>query len=209
MAGVKASKKFFVLLFILVGLIVMAGWGIGFMVRYSATSSSVCQSCHPEHNDLWVRSNGHPSDQTSCHECHYRKPEALFQDGKFLENIRDWVVPPEYLADDPLTSGLCLFCHPEVLTLGYRVKKQVIQFNHRIHHDEGLDCLDCHRSAGHDYMKNTTNRPGIRECLDCHRKEFEGPPKNLKCLNCHQVMLAPGRVVFEENQFENLQDKND
>ena len=206
---VKKRKILFILAMLLILLLVLAGWGVGYMVRYSATSPSVCASCHPEHNSLWMESNGHPADQTACHECHNQRPETLFEGGKFLKNIRDWVVPAEYLADDSLTSGLCLRCHPQVLAPGYLVKKKVIQFNHRIHHDEGLDCLDCHRTAGHDYMKNSTNRPGIRECLDCHRKEFEGPPKNLKCLNCHEVMLAPGRVLSADKYIENQQDSHD
>ena len=195
MAEKKVKKRLFAIIMVLAGILLLAGWGVGVMVRYSATNSTICKQCHPDHIDHWMDSNGHPADQTSCHECHYRKPQHLFQEGTPLGNLRDWVVPPEYVADDQITSQLCMDCHEDVLSLGYTVKKKVIEFNHRIHHTEGLECIDCHRSTGHAIMKNTTNRPGIRECLDCHRKEFDGPPKNLKCLNCHEVMLAPGRIL--------------
>jgi hypothetical protein len=87
-----------------------------------------------------------------------------------------------------------LDCHADVLVWGYQVKKQVIHFNHRIHREEDLDCIDCHRAAGHVYMKNATNRPTVLECVECHFREFDGPPKNQDCMNCHDVMLAPGRA---------------
>lgn len=194
MAEKKARKRLLITIGSLAAMALLGGWGVGVMVRYSSTSPSVCQQCHPGYQGHWKDSNGHPADQTSCHECHYRKPRHLFRSGNPVATIRDWVVPAEYLADDDVTSRLCLDCHEEVLELGYRVKKKVIVFNHRIHHSEGLECMDCHRTTGHDPMKNATNRPGIRECLDCHRKEFQGPPKNMKCLNCHEVMLVPGRL---------------
>jgi hypothetical protein len=195
----RYRKPFFILIFILAGLFILAGWGVGYLVRYSATNPAICKRCHPDHIGLWKQSNGHPANQTGCYECHSRKPESLFQDGKIIRNVRDWAVPPGYTADDPVTSQLCLDCHLAVLDRGYAVKKKVIAFNHRIHHDEGLDCISCHRTAGHAFMQNSSNRPGIRECAGCHRKEFEGPPKNLKCLNCHDVLLAPGRLLYESN----------
>jgi hypothetical protein len=75
------------------------------------------------------------------------------------------------------------------------VKKKVVKFTHRYHLDEGVECVDCHRSAGHVYMTGSTNRPGIKECRDCHIKEFFGPPKSQKCLSCHDVMLSPGKAL--------------
>ena len=116
------------------------------------------------------------------------------QDWNIFRHYRDQLAPPEYVADDELTSERCLDCHEEILNLDYKVKRKVIKFTHRFHIQEGLNCVDCHRTAGHEYMAKGTNRPSIRECLDCHRREFEGPPKNQKCLNCHDVMLTPGRL---------------
>ena len=200
----KAKKRLLIIIGALGVLVVLGGWGVGVYVRYSTTSPSVCQQCHTDHIEYWKGSNGHPADQTSCHECHYRKPGHLFKSGNPLTNVRDWLVPAEYTADDPVTSRLCLDCHEDILEQGYSVKKKVIEFNHRIHHSEGLDCMDCHRSSGHELMKNSTNRPGIRECLNCHRKEFQGPPRNMKCLNCHEVMLIPGRM-FQARSARNLE----
>jgi hypothetical protein len=191
----KGKKRLLITIGSLGVFLFLAAWGTGVMVRYSSTNPSICEQCHPDYKNHWVESNGHPADETSCHECHYRKPQHLFKGGNPVGNLRDWVVPAEYVADDQVTSQLCLDCHEDVLELGYSVKKKVIEFNHRVHHSEGLECMDCHRSTGHTPMKNSTNRPGIRECLNCHWKEFQGPPKNMKCLNCHEVMLLPGRLL--------------
>lgn len=174
----KYKKRFWTIILSMISfiLLVVCG-GVGYFIHYSATNVSVCAQCHPELVDLWKNSNGHPAHSTSCFECHSNQ-----------------FVPDEYSADDSLTSQRCLDCHEEVLELGYTVKKKVIKINHRIHRQEGLDCIMCHRNAGHEYLSGGTNKPSISECLLCHIREFDGPPKTLKCLNCHDVMLAPGRT---------------
>lgn len=165
-----------------------------YLVRFSATNELVCRQCHPELSALWRQSSGHPAEQTSCFECHSHKLDLKPKEWNIFRQVRDQLTPPEYLADDDLTSKRCLDCHQAVLNLGYKVKKKVIQFNHRLHWVEGLECVDCHRTAGHEYMRGGTNRPTALECMECHIREFEGPPKSQKCLNCHDVMLAPGKT---------------
>ncbi len=164
-----------------------------FLVRYSATSEKVCGSCHPELIEPWKNSQGHPSQQTTCYKCHSSPAVIVPQSLNIVQHARDQLVPPQYIADDELTSKRCLDCHQNVLELGYKVKKKILNFNHRFHSQEGLECIDCHRRAGHEYMAGGTNRPSVSECLDCHLREFEGPPKSQKCLSCHEVMLAPAR----------------
>ena len=182
---------FLVMLILLIG----AGSVTAFLVRYSATNERVCRQCHPELSELWRKSNGHPANQTTCHQCHSKEFRLSPEGENIFRHTRDQLSPPEYLADDELTSQRCLDCHEDVLEANYVVKKKVIKFNHRYHHGEGLECVDCHRSAGHEYMTGGTNRPTVTECLDCHVREFEGPPMNQKCLNCHDVMLAPGKSL--------------
>jgi hypothetical protein len=195
MSGQKYKKQFWIILSLLILFVfIVAGGGIAYLIHYSATGEKVCQQCHPEIIELWKNSNGHPSDSTTCYECHSRGMKIVPADWNVLKHTRDQFVPPEYLADDGLTSQRCLDCHEEVLDWGYQIKKKVIQFNHRIHRQEDLECVDCHRSAGHEYLSGATNRPSIPECLECHIREFNGPPKSQKCLNCHEVMLAPGRT---------------
>lgn len=194
MSSPRYKKQFWLLVGLIVLVILIGGGMVGaYFVRYSATGELVCRQCHPEISELWRKSNGHPADQTGCYECHSRALEFAPKGWNVIKHARDQFVPPEYLADDELTSQRCLECHGDVLNLGYKVKKRVIKFNHRFHYGEGLDCVDCHRQAAHEYMTGGTNRPSIFECLDCHLREFEGPPKNQKCLNCHDVMLAPGK----------------
>lgn len=192
----KSKKTFWVTLgMVLAVIVISSGSVIGYLVRFSGTDQRVCEQCHPELVELWRASKGHPAAQTRCHHCHAHGHRVLPEGWNVIKHARDQLVPPEYLADDALTSQRCLDCHPEVLELGYMSKKKTLKFTHRIHHGESLTCVDCHRTAGHEYLTDGTNRPGILECLECHRKEFEGPPKNQKCLNCHDVMLVPGKIL--------------
>lgn len=195
MASLRYKKRFRLLLILVLVLIVIGVSAFtAYLVRFSATNELACRQCHPELLVLWRRSSGHPAEQTTCFECHSQKLDFKPREWNIFRQARDQLAPPEYLADDDLTSQRCLDCHQAVLNLGYKVKKKVIQFNHRLHRVEGLECVDCHRTAGHEYMKGGTNRPTALECLGCHLKEFEGPPKSQKCLNCHDVMLAPGKT---------------
>jgi len=207
----RYKKTFWVILWMVLTVMLIGGGSIiGYIVRFSGTDERVCGQCHPELVDLWRESKGHPAEQTKCHHCHARAHRFLPEEWNLIKHARDQLVPPEYLADDDLTSQRCLDCHPDVLDLGYIIKKKTLRFNHRVHCDESLMCVDCHRTAGHEYLLDSTNRPGISECLDCHRKEFEGPPKNQKCLNCHDVMLVPGKglqIVFSSGLDFDLMDR--
>jgi hypothetical protein len=192
----RYKKQFWLVISIGIVVLLLAGGGLSiYLVRYSATSERVCSGCHPEIIALWKESNGHPADSTSCHECHSPGRTLLPSGLNIGRHIRDQIAPPEYLADDFLTTQRCLDCHPEVLGLGYEVKKKVIKFTHRYHIDEGVECVDCHRSAGHAFITGSTNRPGIKECRDCHIKELTGPPKSQECISCHDVILTPGKTL--------------
>ncbi len=192
----RYKKQFWLVISIGIVVLLLACGGLSvYFVRYSATSDRVCSKCHPELVGLWQESNGHPADSTSCHECHSPGRKLLPSDWKISQFVRDQIAPPEYLADDYLTSQRCLDCHPEVLNFGYEPKKKVIKFTHRFHVEEGLECVGCHRTSGHTYMTSAANRPSIDECRDCHIKEFFGPPKSQKCLSCHDVILTPGKTL--------------
>jgi hypothetical protein len=195
MSRSKYKKRFWVTL-ALSGAIVLCivGGAVAYLVRYSATSEKVCGQCHPELIEPWKNSTGHPAGSTTCYECHSKGIKFLPDRWNILAHARDQFVPPGYLADDGLTSQRCMDCHADVLDLGYIVKKKVIKFNHRLHFQDGLECIGCHRTAGHEYLMEGTNRPSIPECLDCHYREMDGPPKDRECRNCHEVMLAPGRM---------------
>ncbi len=207
MCVLKYKRQFWTILSLLIlFILIVSGGGIAYLIRYSATSEKVCKQCHSELIELWESSNGHPADSTTCYECHSRGMKIFPSDWDILKHARDQFVPPEYLADDKLTSQRCLDCHLDVLEWGYQIKKKVIKYNHRIHWQEGLECVDCHRTAGHDYMSGATNRPSIPECVECHIREFNGPPKNQKCLNCHEVMLAPGRTWITAGPGINIEE---
>ncbi|MBN1271713.1 MAG: NapC/NirT family cytochrome c [Candidatus Aminicenantes bacterium] len=195
----SASPKFKIrgraVTFLILIVIIIGAGAVAILARYSATSNAVCASCHPEHIDLWKESNGHPANLTDCHQCHSKKFEALPNSANIFRHYRDQLAPPEYLADDDLTNQRCLDCHENVLSWGYEIQKKIVTFSHRIHYLEDCTCISCHRTAGHITMKDSTNRPTIWECVDCHRKEFQGPPAAQKCLNCHDVLLVPGKFI--------------
>lgn len=191
----RYKKQFWIIFaLILIVVLICGGGAAAYLVRYSGTSERVCRQCHPDHTEMWRNSNGHPAELTKCYQCHSQGFKFFPKEWNFIKHARDQLVPPEYLADDELTSRRCLECHKDILNFNYKVKKRVIRFNHRVHDGESLDCVDCHRTAGHEYMTDGTNRPSVLECLECHLREFEGPPKNQKCLNCHDVMLVPGKL---------------
>jgi len=193
--SLSTYKKQFRVIIALAALVVLIGGAAvaAYLVRYSATSDRICAKCHAELIELWKRSEGCPAQKTKCYQCHSRGFELAPKGWNIIKHGRDQLAPSEYLADDALTSQRCLDCHQNILNLDYKPIKRIIKFNHRIHNGEGLNCMDCHRSAGHEYMTGGSNRPSVSECLDCHLREFEGPPKNWKCLNCHEIMLVPGK----------------
>lgn len=197
MASPKYKKPFWLIISLALFFSLLGGGYVAFrLIKYSATSERVCGQCHPDLIPLWRESKGHPAKQTRCYECHSWGMRVLPEGWNLFRHARDQLVPPQYLADDDLTSQRCLECHEDILGFGYSYKKEIIKFDHRFHMTEWLDCVDCHRSSGHEYMNEGTNRPTISECLECHRKEFEGPPKNQMCLNCHGVMLVPGKQLY-------------
>lgn len=179
MPKTKFKRSFWIIVsFFIMIIFFMGSFIVLSLARYSTRHELACKQCHPQIFQLWKDSKGHPSKETSCFACH---------------SSSHITVPPEYLADDDLTSEQCLYCHEDVLDYGYTFKKTIIKFNHRQHVHEGQNCVACHRSTGHEYMTDGTNRPTIVECQDCHFREFEGLPKNQKCLNCHDVLLVPGK----------------
>lgn len=195
MSRSRYKKRFWVILALSAGLVLCILIGaVAYLVRYSATSEKVCGQCHPELIEPWRNSSGHPAESTTCYECHSKGFKLSPESWNLLAHARDQFVPPIYMADDELTSERCMDCHLDVLNPGYDVQKRVIKYNHRVHFQDGLECVGCHRTAGHQYLSGGTNRPSIPECVDCHIREMNGPPKDRECRNCHEVMLAPGRV---------------
>lgn len=52
-----------------------------------------------------------------------------------------------------------------VLGFGSRGIKQPLEFNHRVHADKGMECLDCHQN----YKDHSSSgRPKLETCSTCH-----------------------------------------
>jgi len=53
-------------------------------------------------------------------------------------------------------------------------EEQPIQFNHKIHIEEGLECRDCHTLV---HTEQTAGRPLLEVCAGCHEKDESKNPE--------------------------------
>ncbi|HSH68731.1 MAG TPA: hypothetical protein VK997_02350 [Deferrisomatales bacterium] len=95
----------------LIAVLAVAGVVVFFAAaRWVNTSPSQCATCHPQLTAMWERSQGHPSDRVTCHECHagHAEPPASLNVGAV---VRDQVVPEKYLSADARVESRCEGCH--------------------------------------------------------------------------------------------------
>jgi len=79
-----------------------------------------------------------------------------------------------------LLSGIILFVVVGVLlftTVMGRGVKQPIQFNHKSHKEQGVDCITCHQ---HVQEQNFAGFPKIDICLGCHEESITENPEEEK-----------------------------
>ena len=103
-----------------------------------------------------------------------------------------WSAPEPHQADQAFSG--CLACH-----VGYTEKRKFddLYFNHPVHQESGLGCMDCHTNTAHP----SPPPPEMETCAECHT-EVTTPGE---CQLCH----APGtlshfeRLGVGSNDFEN------
>jgi hypothetical protein len=54
---------------------------------------------------------------------------------------------------------------------------QPIAFNHKLHKETGLECIDCHRFF---QTERYAGRPSIEICLECHEEAVTDSPEEAK-----------------------------
>lgn len=98
--------------------VVLAGVAAFFWVaRTINTAPAQCATCHPELTAMWKRSQGHPADRVTCHQCHaaHAEPPSSLNVGAF---VRDQLIPEKYLGQDERIQGRCEGCHGDTRRSG-------------------------------------------------------------------------------------------
>jgi hypothetical protein len=76
---------------------------------------------------------------------------------------------------------------PEELPM--EVADQPIAFNHKLHVEQGLDCVDCHKGAE---KKHVAGLPQMKDCLVCHQTIATGNPDIQK-----MTMLSRSKIRLD------------
>ena len=193
----KKMKKLFRTKRIWISLVVVvifaASLGLVNVVRNAYTGPLHCQSCHLEQTELWQLSGAH-STETKCSDCHAPWPRVLPTRINVVQQYRDAVVPTNLTVRDERISENCLQCHESVLDGSHTTSESVV-LSHRIHFEEGMMCVDCHRNISHDKMAVRTYRPPKRVCYKCHLRDIDvGLQQDQSCMNCHRIILSRQEV---------------
>jgi len=167
--------------------------------RWVNTSPQQCATCHPELTAMWQRSQGHPEEKATCHDCHSEHAQAPVRPN-LAAYARDELIPEKYLSTDARLQSRCEGCHKDMRQAD-KEKKQLIRLNHKVHLAPILDpqgrqiqlgCLSCHRTIAHDKALVETNRPRMTGCFagSCHQKDRNKD----NCRRCHyQQLVEPGQ----------------
>ena len=174
--------------------------GLVNVVRNAYTGSLHCQSCHTEETKVW-RASGLHSTETECADCHAPWPRVVPTRINVYKHYRDAFMPTDIVACDERISENCMACHEEVLD-GSHTTSEIVVLSHRIHLEEDLMCVDCHRNISHDKMTARTYRPPKRVCYECHLRDIDvGSQQDQSCMNCHRIILSRKEVqdAFGQN----------
>jgi len=173
-----------------VGVIVLAGAiGLVSLVHEAYTGPLHCQSCHIDETVQWQASGSH-STETQCTDCHAPWPHGVPARINVLKQYRDEIMPIDMTAHHGRISDNCQHCHEEVLQAEY-ITSEIVVMSHRVHLEEGLLCVDCHRNVSHDTMTGQTYRPTKGVCYECHLRDIDvSSPRDQSCLNCHRIILS-------------------
>ena len=79
--------------------------------------------------------------------------------------------------------------------MSYKRVTQPLAFNHKLHVDTGLECVDCHR-----YFDTQTfsGLPTVEDCMDCHDEALTSSPEEEKI----RVAAAAGEELAWNRLYE-------
>lgn len=101
-------------------LVVLALVGVAaffWVARTVNIAPAQCASCHLELTAMWKRSQGHPADRVTCHQCHAQHAQ-LPESPNLGAFVRDQLIPEKYLSSDERINARCEGCHQEIRASG-------------------------------------------------------------------------------------------
>lgn len=174
MKGFLLSKTY---LYILIAICAAATVPAYFLFQHEVQSASLtCKRCHFELHASWQTSKEHPPSLASCRQCHGGSPMAAS-------------IPPGFSGKNEQIDVHCLKCHQEYADK-VDVKRKLIKVSHRKHTDEGMGCVECHRTIAHAAASFQSNRPHKEACYRCHIQEIDGSENDRSCNMCHHIILS-------------------
>ncbi|UCE18420.1 MAG: NapC/NirT family cytochrome c [Gemmatimonadota bacterium] len=99
-------------------------------------------------------------------------------------------MPTHMTAREERIGENCMQCHASVLD-GSHTTSGIVALNHRVHLEEDMMCVDCHRNISHDTMTARTYRPPKSVCYECHLRDIDvGSQQDQSCMHCHRIILS-------------------
>jgi nitrate/TMAO reductase-like tetraheme cytochrome c subunit len=169
---IRIPKKSLLLIGILVLVVAVPTTLLG--IRFFASNPLACKTCHLDIYAMWEESLVHPKAESECQDCHAQNKYQL---------------KPVYLSDQDTVSSNCESCHEDIFEKTEVEKVKLIKISHKIHLNENLNCVECHRNVTHDRVNPSTYRPRKESCLRCHLREIEGSLEDEACMMCHYIIL--------------------
>jgi nitrate/TMAO reductase-like tetraheme cytochrome c subunit len=138
-------------------------------------SSDLCATCHSGNRFSWEdwKVSAHYQRNMTCIVCHDPHTASI----KTIPNISG------QQSESEAASQLCINCH----------KEYAMDFSYSVHHQQGLNCVDCHlrpldTSApaahaipDHSFVAN------VSTCNQCHQDQMHGPTQSSEATAPAQV----------------------
>lgn len=115
--------------------------------------------------------------QANCDACHSNAPTSEKGADDLLPTMQTC-----YSCHDE--NSECTVCHkqPDAPLILPRISEYVPQFSHKLHREQGIDCVGCHTGIdSKEAVSGVMHLPNMDACMKCHQtpEEIDG------CYSCH------------------------
>ncbi|MFH2005264.1 MAG: cytochrome c3 family protein [bacterium] len=155
----------------------------------------------------------HKGDDFKCVTCHpqaktsTRSADLLLPTKKVCVDCHDEAAIPKGYAQkkDANKNKTCKKCHTrfgdDLVPVKTTWKKPRYRFSHRMHVQQNIQCVTCHKGVDTAGPPNgTLHIPRMSQCLSCHNKNAKAPTR---CTACHE--RVPGgrmRIRYPEGNLK-------